>query len=156
MGTQTTTEYPVFLEKDDNDTVLATVPDVPGTVTFGEDNDEALAHTADALAVMISALMDDNEEIPEPTRPKKGQATVTLPPLVASKVLLYNRMRELGVTKAELARRLGGKNPTHVTRLLNVLHQSRHDQLDEAMTVLGARLVVSSEPLPALGKRRTA
>ena len=123
MGTQTTMEYPVILEDDDNDTVMATVPDVPGTVTFGEDRDEALAHVGDALALMISARMDDNEDIPEPTKPKKGQAAVTLPPLVASKVLLYKRMRELGVTKAELARRLGGKNPTHVTRLLNVLHQ---------------------------------
>lgn len=143
-------EYPVVLEDDDNDTVVATVPDIPGTVTFGEDRDEALAHVGDALTVMISALMDDNEDIPEPKRPKKGQVTVTLPPLVASKVLLYKRMRELGVSKAKLARLLGGKNPTHVTRLLNVLHQSRHDQLDEAMTVLGARLIVSSEPLPAL------
>ncbi len=150
MGAQTTMEYPVILERDDNDTVMATVPDVPGTVTFGEDEAEALAYVGDALTVMISALMDDNEDIPEPAKPKRDQATVTLAPLVASKVLLYKRMRELSVSKAELARRLGGKNPTHVTRLLNVLHQSRHDQLDEAMTVLGARLVVSAETLPKL------
>ncbi len=153
MATQTTMEYPVVLEDDDNATVLARVPDVPGTVTFGEDAAEALAHAEEALSVMISALMDDNEDIPEPSRPKRGQPSVTLSPLVASKVLLYNRMRELGVTKAELARRLGGKNPTHVTRLLNVLHRSRHDQLDEAMTVLGARLVVSAKPLPPLRTR---
>lgn len=155
MGSSHTIEYPVILKRDDNDTVMATFPDVPGAVTYGEDEDEALAYAIDALTVMISAMMDDNEEIPVPKKAKRGQPTVALAPLAASKVMLYGRMRTLGVSKAELARKLGGKNPTHVTRLLNVLHKSRHDQLDEAMAVLGARLVVGIELLPKLRADRS-
>jgi antitoxin HicB len=156
MGASTAREYPVVLENDENGTVIATVPDVPGVVTYGDDADEALANAIEALTVMISGLMDDNESVPAPSRPKKGQPTVVLPPLVESKALLYETMRKAGVSKAELARRLGGKNPTHITRLLNVLHKSRHDQLDEAMAALGTRLVVSAEPLPPLIREKKA
>ncbi|MEX0763526.1 MAG: type II toxin-antitoxin system HicB family antitoxin [Dehalococcoidia bacterium] len=146
-------EYPVVLEPDE-DTVLLTFPDVPQAVTFGEDEDEALAHGVDALITIMWAMMNDAEDIPMPSKPKPGQPTVALPPLVASKILLYNTMREEGVSKAELARRLGNKAPTHVTRLLDLTHKSRHDQLDEAMAVLNHRLVVSAEPLPPM--RRSA
>ena len=156
MAAHAATEYPVVLEPDDNDTVLAYFPYVPGAITFGDDEDEALAYAADALVTLFSALIDGNKDIPEPGKMKRGQPAVTLPSLVASKVLLYRRMRTLGVTRAELARKLGGKSPTHVTRLLDVLHQSRHDQLDEAMAVLGARLVIGAEPLPKLRRQRPA
>lgn len=146
-------EYPAVLEPDDNDTVMVWFPDMPGAVTFGEDHDEALAYGVGALITVISARMDSGKDIPAPSKPDPGQPTVALPSLVASKVLLYKTMREEGISKAELARLLG-KAPNHVQRLLDVLHKSHHEQLDEAMAVLGRRLVVSAEPLPDL--RRTA
>lgn len=142
----TTFEYPVLLERDDNDTILASVPDVPGVHSYGEDEADAIDHVREALIVMLSGVMDDNEDIPTPSKASRGKAAVTLPTLVASKLMIYNAMREQGVTRSELARRLGGKNPTHITRLLNVLHQSRHDQIDEALAVLDHRLVVESHP----------
>lgn len=138
----TTLEYKVLFREDDNDSILATVPDIDGAVSFGEDEADAINHVREALIVMLSAMMDDNEEIPAPGKIGRGMPTVTVPTLVASKVLLYTAMRDQGVSRAELARRLGGKNPTHITRLLNVLHRSRHDQIDEALAVLGQRLTV--------------
>lgn len=151
----TTTEYTVLLEKDDNDTILAEVPDIPGVVSFGEDEADAIDHLREALVVMFSAMMDDNEEIPAPGKTSRGKPTVTVPTLVASKVMLYTAMRDQGVTRSELARRLGGKNPTHITRLLNVLHQSRHDQIDGALAVLGKRLVVEMKPLMSVEVSRS-
>ncbi|MDA1280769.1 MAG: type II toxin-antitoxin system HicB family antitoxin [Chloroflexi bacterium] len=149
----TTFEYPVVLEEDDNDTILASVPDVPGVHSYGEDNADAIDHVREALIVMLSAMMDDNKDIPTPGRVTRGQASVTVPTLVASKLVLYTSMKDQGITRSELARRLGGKNPTHVTRLLNVLHQSRHDQIDEALAVLGRRLVVEAKSTPSLAVR---
>ncbi len=144
----TTFEYPVVLELDDNDTIMASVPDVPGVRSFGEDEADAINHVREALIVMLSAMMDDNDDIPVPGKVGRGKAIVTVPTLVASKLMVYNAMREQGVSRSELARRLGGKNPTHITRLLNVLHQSRHDQIDEALAVLGQRLVVELKFAP--------
>lgn len=142
----TTFEYPVVLEPDDNDTILASVPDVPGVHSYGKDAADAIDHVREALIVMLSAVMDDNEDIPTPGKVGRGKAVVTLPTLVASKLMIYNAMKDQGVTRSELARRLGGKNPTHITRLLNVLHQSRHDQIDEALAMLDQRLVVEAKP----------
>ncbi len=141
----TTYQYKVVLQPDDNDTILASIPDVPGVHSYGDNDAEAIDHVKEALIVMLSAMMDDNDEIPTPTPIQSGHPKVTVPTLVASKLMIYTAMREQGVTRSELARRLGGKNPTHITRLLNVLHQSRHDQIDEALSVLGQRIVVGIE-----------
>jgi antitoxin HicB len=137
--------------EDDNETILASIPDVPSVHSFGEDEADAIDHARDALIVMLSAIMDDNEEIPEPSVPPSGVKVVAVSTLVASKLMLYSAMKNQGVSRSELARRLGGKNPTHITRLLNVLHQSRHDQIDEALSVLGHRIVVELQPTAIAG-----
>jgi len=139
------------LEEDDNDTILASIPDVPGVHSYGEKESEAIDNVREALIVMLSALMDDNEEIPTPGNIGRGKPSVAVTTLVASKVLLYTTMRDQGVSRSGLARLLGGKNPTHVTRLLNVLHKSRHDQIDEALDVLGQRLVVDLKSSASIG-----
>ena len=64
-----------------------------------------------------------------------------LPTLTAIKVMLYQGMREQGVGKAELARRLGWHLP-QVDRVLDVQHNSRMDQLDAAMGAIGRHLYV--------------
>ena len=133
--------YPVILAPDDNDTVLLTFPDVPGAVTFGDDEEDALARGVDALETMIIGLMADRQDIPMPSRPKPGQRTVTLPALSAAKVALYQAMRAQSVRKAELGRRLGLHMP-QVDRLLDLRHASRLDQIETALRVLGKSLVI--------------
>lgn len=131
--------YPVTLEADDNGTVLASIPDVPGVYTFGEDEEDALARVAEALETMLQAMMDDREDIPEPSA--GGRPNVTLPALSSTKVELYKTMRAQGVRKAELARRLNWHMP-QIDRLLDLRHASRLDQIETALRALGRRLVV--------------
>jgi antitoxin HicB len=68
-------------------------------------------------------------------------ATVKLAPLTSLKALLYLRMRNADITRAELARRLGW-NRESVDRLFRLDHRSRLEQLDAAFHVLGAEMVV--------------
>ena len=56
-------------------------------------------------------------------------------------------MREEGVTKSKLARRLNWHGP-QVDRLFEMKHASRLDQLDSAFRALGRRLSVDVEDLP--------
>ncbi len=49
---------------------------------------------------------------------------------------------QAGVTKAELARRLGWHGP-QVDRLLDLNHASRLDQIEAALAALGKRLQVT-------------
>ncbi len=98
--------YPIELTPDTNGTLLATFPDFREATTFGEDEADALLRAVDALETVLAARIDDREDIPLPS-PHASRPSVALPALTAGKVLLYLAMREAGVRKADLARRLG-------------------------------------------------
>ena len=131
--------YPITLEDDDG-TVLATSPDFPELTTFGDDREEAIARAVHALEEAIAARIHDRKDIPAPSH---GQTCAVLPTLTSVKVMLYQGMREQGVGKAELARRLGWHMP-QVDRVLDVQHQSRLDQIDAALGAIGRRLHVAA------------
>ena len=129
--------YPIDLEDDDG-TVLATSPDFPELTTFGDDRDEALERAIDALEEAIAARIHMAQDIPPPSR---GKNCATLPTLTAIKVILYQEMRDQGIGKADLARRLGW-HPPQVDRVLGVRHRSRLDRMDAALRAIGRQLEV--------------
>ena len=132
--------YPIRLEDDDG-TLLTTSPDFPELTTFGEDRSEALARAIGALEEAIAARIHSGQDIPPPSG---GEIRVTLPTLTAVKVLLYQGMKEQGIGKAELARRLGWHLP-QVDRVLDVQHRSRLDRVDAALGAIGRCLQVSAK-----------
>ncbi len=136
--------YPIALQDDDG-SVLATCPDFPELTTFGDDREEALARAGDALQEAIAARIHDRRDIPPPS---PGETCAVLPTLTVVKVMLYQGMREQGIGKAELARRLGWHMP-QVDRVLDVQHRSRLDQMDAALAAMGRQLHVSDAPAPA-------
>lgn len=145
-------DYPVRLEKDDNETVLVSFPDFPEAHTFGADRADALAHAADALATIIQAYIADRRPLPQPST---GHTRVRLPALVAAKVQLYATMRTMRVTKSDLARRLHVHLP-QVDRLLTIRHGSRVDQIEAAYQALGKQLVIGiadAAPVPQFKRR---
>jgi len=138
--TEYTYAYPVRLTPDE-DTVMVTFPDFPEAGTYGADRAEALVQAADALLSTVATRMTLREDIPRPSRLKRGQVLVALPTLAAAKVALYQALRRDGVSMAELARRVPC-DFRQVSRLLDINHRSRLDQLDAAFAALGKRLVV--------------
>lgn len=134
-------KYPVTLEKDD-ESVLVTSPDFPELNSLGMDREEAKARAVDALEEAIAARIHDGLDIPLPST---GRDVAVLPTLTAVKVMLYRGMREQGIGKAELARRLGWHLP-QVDRALDVQHNSRMDQMDAAMRAIGRALYVRDSP----------
>lgn len=139
--------YPVELRRDDNGTILITFPDVPGAITFGEDENDALEHAVDALETMLLARMLDRKDIPAPS-PAKGSQTVRPSLLSSLKIMLYQAMRERGWRKADLARALN-VNPRQVDRLLDLRHASTVKQLEQALAACGKRADVSARELKA-------
>ncbi len=57
------------------------------------------------------------------------------------KLALYNAWLQSGVTKAELARRLGMPR-ANVDRLFDLKHSSRPEQIEEAFAALGKRVEI--------------
>jgi antitoxin HicB len=132
--------YPVVLELDDNKTVLVTCPDLPEVATWGEDEEDGLRHAADAIEEALAARIARRDDIPEPTA-AHGRPVPSLPPLTDAKVALYRAALSAGISKAELGRRLGWHAP-QIDRLFDLNHHSRIEQIDQALRVLGKRLIV--------------
>ena len=137
-------KYPVTLTPDSDDTVVVSFPDLPGALTYGEDEAEALHRAVDALETLVQALIADRKPIPLPRR-RRGRS-VQVPTQTALKILLHNRMIEQGISKAQLARSLRLHRP-QIDRLLDVRHGSRLDQLDAALASMGARISATLEEL---------
>ena len=134
------------MEPDDNETLLVTCPDLPEVTTFGEDEEDALRRAGDAIEEALAARMARHESIPSPS-PLRGRNAVGLPPLTVAKVGLYQAMREAGIGKAELGRRLGWHGP-QIDRLLDLRHRSKIEQIDQALRAVGKILVVSVQDQP--------
>ena len=133
-------DYPIKLTRD-GDTYLATSRDFPELTTFGEDREDALRHAVDALEEAIAGRIAHRQAIPAPS---KGRNRVHLPTQTEIKVLLYNAMRDQGVRKSDLAKRLRWHAP-QVDRLLDLGHASRMDQFESAFGALGVRLSIAVE-----------
>ncbi len=131
--------YPVVLSPDAH-TVMVEFPDVPGALTQGADETDALEQASDCLIAALGAYIELRRDIPPPS-PARGRPTVTLPPLVAAKLALYQAMREAKMTNVALAKRLGCSE-TLVRRLLDLDHRSHIGQIESALAALGKRLVV--------------
>jgi antitoxin HicB len=133
--------YPVTLTKDSDGSVLVRFPDVPEAVTFGATREEALARAVDALLTAFDAYMKDRRDIPSPSA-VRASARVRVPALDASKIALYQSMRERKVNKSELARRLDWHLP-QVDRVLQIRHGSQIEQLEAAFAAVGKRLEIN-------------
>jgi antitoxin HicB len=137
-------QYPLSLDPDQNGTIIAQAVDVPGALTVGRDEPDAIVQAVDALITLFVHFMAEGAPIPRPSRPKRGQPVAVLPPQVVAKLAIYQAMREAGLAQAALAERLGCV-PRQVRRLLDLDHRSRLDQLEAALQALGKRLVLDVE-----------
>lgn len=133
--------YPFQIEANGLGGLIGQFPDVPEAITEADTMPELLHWAQDALIVALTGYLDHRHDIPRPSKPKRGQHVVPLPPLVALKLSIYQAMRDQGLTQSELAKRLGCDS-RQVRRLLDLDHQSRLDQLSEALKALGKRLVI--------------
>ena len=140
--------YPVSFKHYQGGQVGAFFADVPEAITAGANEAEALDRAQDALTVALSSYLDDGRTLPTPSKAKRGQPLVVLPPRVAIKLAIHEAMCEQGITQAQLGEllRIDGRQ---VRRILNLDHESKLSQLEAALGALGLRASVSvSKVLP--------
>ena len=132
--------YPVDLSEDEDGRVVADFPDLRGAATDGADRAEALAEASDCLEEALAGCMVRREDIPVPS-PARGRPTVGPGALIAAKAALFVAMREAGMSKSALARRIGCQEG-EVRRLLDPRHASKIGRLEQALAALGKRIFV--------------
>lgn len=134
-------EYAVFLESSDEGGFVVTCRDLPELITQGESIADALNEARDALDEVIAAYMQGKREFPKPSNPREGEYLVGPPAETAAKAALYKTMREVKITNVELSRLLN-IDEKEVRRMLDPHYGSKLPRLEEAIKVLGKKLVV--------------
>jgi len=141
-------DYPVQLESDPGGGFTVTCRDVPQMVTEGETLRDALKYAVDALETALEFYTEAGRDIPTPSKPRRGEHTVRPSSLICTKLSVYQAMKDTGVGKAEMSRRLGCHLP-QVDRILDLRHASRLDQVEAALAALGLAIKVEIVPVAA-------
>jgi antitoxin HicB len=135
--------YKAVVEPGDRKGVaVVTFPDVPEAITEGRGETDALKEAEDALGVALLSYPLRGLPLPKP-RARTGRP-VTVAPEVAAKLAVLEAFAASGMSKSELARRLG-VSENEARRILDPLHATKLPRLAEALAVLGRRLVVGVE-----------
>ena len=136
--------YPALFEPGDEAGVVVTFPDVPGAITQGGDEADARLMAAEALGLMLVQYLADGRALPTASAPAKGQVMITADAELATKVAVLEAFRDAGISKTELASRLG-KHEREVRRILDPDHATKIPALVAALAALGRRLVIGVE-----------
>jgi antitoxin HicB len=139
-----TFSYPATFRKDAAGRFLVRFPDFPRAATDGANLREAMEEAIDCVGSSVAFLMAHKQEVPKPAAIKRGQKLVPVPLWIAPKLALYWRMGDLGLSNAELARRLGVRE-TIIRRMLDPDHATKAEKLQAAVELLGQKVVLAVE-----------
>ena len=131
--------YPVTLTPDPAGGFVVSSRDIPELVTQGETPNHAVEQAEGALQAAIEMRIDDGLAIPAPTALEVGEQAASLPVSTAMKAALHMAMREQGVTKSELARRLN-LDEKEARRILDPRHATKVPAIERALRALGKRV----------------
>lgn len=134
--------YAAKLIADPDGGVIATFPDVPEAITHGTDAKEAQRSAAEALGLALRGYLAEGKPLPRPAA--KGRSLVEVPVEAADalKLAVIEAFNAAGISKSELARRIG-KAETEAYRILDPDHPTKLASLEAALAALGKAVVVT-------------
>ncbi len=136
--------YHARFEPGDERGVVVTFPDVPEAITEGADETEARVMAEEALALALLSYPQRGLPLPLPREHGGDLIPIIVPPEDAAKLAVLDAWRQAGVSKSDLARRLG-KDEKEIRRILDPMHRTKLSVLEAALRALGRRLVISTE-----------
>lgn len=131
-------DYPVQFEVDETG-VAVFYRDLPELNSYGENEEHVLREAVDAIETTLSLYVDQRRAIPAATPAEPGEHVIALPAVTVAKIHLWNEMVSRGMRKADLCRLLDLK-PVTADRLVDFLHTSKIEQIEEALAAFGKRL----------------
>src|ERR1700739_4856518 len=133
--------YPADLTPDPDGGFTVTFRNVPEAITEGDSREEALLRAEDALESALAMYVMAKEPLPVQSAAQRKEVMVPLSALGMAKTALYQAMREQGLGRAELARRLRW-HLAQINRILDLRHASKMERVAVALEALGLPLVV--------------
>ena len=121
--------------------VVVSFPDVPEAITQGRGQADARAMAEEALGLVLLDYLERGKPLPKSRAKSRGLVEFAIPPDVAAKLAVLEAFAAAGISKSELARRIG-KDEKEVRRILDPRHPTKLPALTAALRALGKRLVV--------------
>jgi antitoxin HicB len=137
-------QYPVLLTPADEGGYVVTCRDLPELATQGDSIDDALEQAADAMDEVFATYLTEGLDLPPPSKARRREHLVAPPAETVAKAALYVAMRQAGISKVQLAKRLG-VDEKEVRRLLDPHYGSKLPRIAKAISLLGQRLVIGVE-----------
>lgn len=120
---------------------VVSFPDFPEAITGARTREDSLFLAHDVLISALLVYVKNGWDTPSPSPISEGQELIALPPLVAAKLALYSAMREQGISKVDLADRLGITEKA-VGKLVDPDYGSHMTSVMNALKAVGRTLVV--------------
>jgi antitoxin HicB len=137
--------YPAsFLPDDEAGGYVVVFPDVAGAATYGETREQAYEMAQDALGIMLESHVRDHGRLPARSETGPGQRLVELSALDSGKLALALEMAKAGISKTDLAIRLG-VDEKEARRILAVGHNTKLDRIEAAFKAVGRKLTIQVE-----------
>ncbi len=131
----------LFEPGDRRGNIVVSFPDVPEAITQGRGEADARAMAEEALGLALLSYLERGKALPKPRAKARNLVDMAVAPDVAAKLAVLEAFAASGMSKSELARRIG-KDEKEVRRILDPKHPTKLPALTAALRALGKRLVV--------------
>ena len=129
-----------FIKEEDG--WVITCRDLPEAISQAEASENRIDIAEGCLQAALESRIRDNEPLPIACKPRRGEVIISPPAATAAKAALYDAMREAGISKSELARKLG-VDEKEVRRMLDAGHATKLPRIAEALEALGRHLYIA-------------
>ncbi|MGC1778056.1 MAG: type II toxin-antitoxin system HicB family antitoxin [Xanthobacteraceae bacterium] len=130
-----------FERGDRRGTIVVSFPDVPEAMTQGHGEADARTMAEEALGLVLLNYLQRGRPLPKRRSKGHGLVEIAVAPDVAAKLAVLESFAAAGISKTELAHRIG-KDEKEVRRILDPKHPTKLPALTAALRALGKRLVV--------------
>lgn len=134
-------DYAFRFTREDGAWVI-TCRDIPEAITQADAGEDRIEIAEGCLQAALESRIRDNEVLPVASKSRRGEVLISPPAATAAKCALYDAMREAGISKVELARKLG-IDEKEVRRMLDAGHGTKLPRIAEAVEALGRHLHIA-------------
>jgi antitoxin HicB len=134
--------FPCDIKPDDSEGgwgYVVSFPDIPFAHTGGKTFKESIILAEDCMVVALSVYVDRERDLPAPSPYQEGQELLTVQPVIAAQLDLYAAMREQGISRSDLAERLGVSSDD-ADRLLSLDYHTPIARVAQALRAVGCEL----------------
>ena len=121
---------------------LVTFPDVPEAISGGADEAEAKRNATEALGLALRGVLATGRPLPRSKAKAEGLVPIAVGATDALKLAVIEAFLAAGISKSELARRLGATENA-ARRILDPDYPTKLPTLETALRLLGKQLIVS-------------